>query len=252
MPNVVRTIIQNMIAGRNAWLKPRSIFLLVALLCPFGGYALSEEQELAFLEQVLFKKRLLSNGTEITRWNRRPTLSLISGSEREAEAFDFAIEELERPLRPVGYRIRPVGRGVETADILIFHLRYSELGNTLKEYGLPMRFARLGVAHAIPGDDGSIDRVFIFLDSRVAVTDEGLRRRALKLLLAAIGLGGETQVPVNSIFLEVPPSGIGGEVPQALSSLDIRAIRLLYAYLSPGDEPDNLLSAYQRFWPRLL
>ncbi len=243
---------------RALWRRPPLFFLyrtggLLILLAggmlPSSG--ITEEDQLVFLEEVLFQKKLMANGSTVVRWNRQPTLSVMSGNPREVAALGRALVELDRPLRPTGFRIRRQADGQADADMLVYHLHYEELPGLLKELGLGPRFGRLNRAHGIFNEDGSLEKVYLFLDDRLASTPGDLQRRALKLLLAALGLPGETRLPVRSIFFEVPPMGIAEAIPTELSLIDVRAIRLLYAYLEPGDSIDTMRETFDRQWRRL-
>ncbi len=216
------------------------------------AHALTEDEELGFVEEIIFRKKLINNGQTALRWDRQPTFSVVEGNDRQNLAFDTALSQLERPLRPVGFRIRRLGPDVDTADITVRYLKFSDLPRVLMENELPAKFARLNMVHPVYDESGTLQRVFIFIDSRLAQSDEAMQRQALKLTLASIGLGGETSLPIQSIFFEIPPGGIGGEPPNRLSSLDIRAIRLMYAYLQPGAMPGDLAAVFDQYWGRLL
>lgn len=225
---------------------------LALLSCAEPGYGLSKQEQLVFVEEILFRKILLSNGNKVVRWERPPTLSVISGTSEEKEAFDTAFAWLNRPLRPVGYRIRSLPDGTEGADIEIYHTRYSDLPILLKQLDLPARFGELDKAQAFYNENRSLEKVYLFIDTRRAMSKAGMERRALKLLLGALGLAGETRVPVQSIFYEVPPFGMAEEPPNRLYPIDVKAIRLLYAYLEPGDTLETMRKKFRKQWHRLL
>lgn len=216
-----------------------------------GLHAISQKEQLVFLEEILFQKKLMANGSYVVRWNRQPTLSVMSGKPREIAALERALDALDRPLRPTGYRILRGEDGEAEADILVYHLRYEQLPGLLEELGLGPRFAQLNRAHGFFNEDGSLEKVYLFLDDRLASTPGDLQRRTLKLLLAALGMPGETRLPVRSIFFEVPPLGIAEEIPTDLSPIDVRAIRLLYAYLEAGDSIEAMRLTFNRQWGRL-
>ena len=211
--------------------------------------AVVEQQ--AFVEEILFKKTLLTNGSLVVRWNQKPTLSIVSGNPREREAMEKAVRDLERPLRPTGYPIDYLEAPEPDADIVVYHTRFSELPGLLQSLQLPSRFAEMDKAHAIMNEDGSLKKVYVFCDTRRATTEEALKRRALKLVLAAMGMPGESGAQFRSIFYEVPPFGMAEEVPHRLYPIDIRAIRLLYAYIDSGASLDSVRESFRKYWRRL-
>lgn len=214
--------------------------------------AVSRQEQQVFIEDILFRKILLSNGSTVVRWNRQPTLSIMGAGADEREAFEEALRMLDRSLRPVGYRIRRLPDGSAGADIEIYHTRFTELPALLEKLELPHSFAQMDRALGVYNEDRSLEKVYIFIDSSVAMTAENRNRRALRLLLAAMGLSGESRVPVQSIFFEVPPFGFPDELPSRLFPIDVKAIRLLYAYLEPGDNIETMRLKFQRQWRRLL
>lgn len=235
--------------------KGRIIIWLAGLL--LGGIlsldakqsVLPEQQ--AFVEEILFKKILLSDGSLVVRWNRQPTLSILGGKPREVEAIKAAVSALERPLRPTGFHIQLKAEPDAEADIVVYHTRFSEFPSLLNALELPARFAEMDKAHAVLNADGSLEKVYVFLDSRRAMTERGLQRRALKLVLASMGMPGESGTQFRSIFYEIPPLGMAEEVPSELYPIDQRAIRLLYAYIEAGASPDAVRESFRRHWRHL-
>lgn len=231
------------------------------LCCLFGLWMLGtlivsaqrapEIEEQAFVEEILFKKTLLTNGSSVVRWNQKPTLSIISGNPREREAMEKAIRDLERPLRPTGFHIDYLEDPDLEADIVIYHTRFSELPGLLESLQLPSRFAEMDKAHAVMNEDDSLQKVYVFCDTRRATTEEALQRRALKLLLAAMGMPGESGAEIRSIFYEVPPFGMAEDVPHDLYPIDNRVIRLLYAYIDSGASLDTVRESFRKYWRRL-
>ncbi len=223
---------------------------MLLLFTPLMG--LSRQQEFTFLEEVLFRPKYLRQSAGIVRWTRSPSLSVMSGNDRERKAISDALRELRRPLRPVGLKIERQVDGDSSADIMVFHVRFSDLAALTESYDLPRSFQRLHTAHMLFDRNGTLEKVYVFIDSRVTMTDKGMQRRALKMILAGLGLGGETNQPVASIFFDVPPGGVEDEVVNELTRLDVRTLRFVYAYVDPGATPEDVAESYDRNWRRVL
>jgi hypothetical protein len=226
--------------------------LLVGLFL-FGTLAAQSPvaPEELFLRDILLGRDLSSAPPGIYRWDRAPTIALVGGNPRHRQAVTDAVADLERALRPVGFAPTLLEGPDESADIVLHYVRFFEVAPIAQQFGLPDRATRIDEAHPLFDETGRLTRAVVFVDERWAAPPAELKLRALKLLLAALGLPGQSSLAPKSVFYEVPTTGLSSELATDLSRLDIKAIRLLYVYLEPGESLDALARSYDRHWSRL-
>lgn len=234
--------------GRYSALRILYAWMLLAM----PVMALSEEEQKTFFEEVLFRRTFIAGNGEIIRWERSPTVSVMTGTEAEKARIERALRSLERPLRPAGFRMRRLADGEGSADIRIYHGGFGDLARIGAEAGLPGVLWQLDQAHPFFDAEGRLEKMVVILDNSVAAAEGELQRRAVKLVLAAIGLGGETRIRVKSVFFEEPPFGAAEELPSAPTALDVRLMRLLYAYLEAGLTPEQAAEVMRQNWSKIL
>ncbi|MGJ3244277.1 MAG: hypothetical protein ACFE0O_15145 [Opitutales bacterium] len=228
------------------WPLVASLFLLGTL----AAQSPVAPEEL-FLRDILLGRDLASAPPGIYRWERAPTIAIVGGNPRHREAVEAAINDLQRALKPVGFNPTLLEEPDESADIVLYYVRFYEVGGVVERLGLPARARKIDEAHPIFGETGTLRKAVVFIDERWAAPPPELKLKAMKLILAAMGMPGQSRLAPKSVFYEVPTTGLSSELVTDLSRLDVKAIRLLYVYLKPGESLDALARSYDRHWSRL-
>jgi hypothetical protein len=228
------------------------LFVLLAAISLLGSVQLSpaaaepDQRTLRWLQEVLLGPEYGGDGRRCARWTRQPTLSTYYANREQSELVADVVAELNDVLSQTSIGgIALLAPQHDAADIRVYFVPLSRFPSLAAQLGFPYSNKDIGYFWDFWDDSHRIQRAYVLLASD-RLKGRQLRHFALEEITQSLGPMSDSSIYPQSAFYA---NGDDGGDAQHLGALDRKALHLLYAWLRPGADRDELLTAVRDYWP---
>lgn len=203
-----------------------------------GGEAFDPALVKTWATDVTIGSRFGTNVTQVVRWAKSPTLSVIEGSAQDRADLDELIPQLNALMAPI--EITVIADGDTTADIDVYFINLDEFDAVGEANGFPVVPGNWGYFYRFWNGSLELTEGYILL-AKDMLSGDSLRHFTFEETTQLCGFANDSPIFSDSVFYADGPDG--GAATE-LGDLDKRLVRLVYQHTEPGDDATAFGAAF--------